>query len=69
MAIPNDSEIDMWVCDVFVLCLFRKCKDRLTCPDYYKNVLARACGGAAILGVFTLFTLYLNRKRRSVRTI
>lgn len=49
---------------------FRKCVDRATCPDYYKNVLARACGGAAILGVLILLTLYLNPRRRSaVRTI
>lgn len=34
------------------------------------SVTARACGGAAILGVFTLLTLYLNRRRRPVvRTI
>ncbi|XP_031617574.1 major facilitator superfamily domain-containing protein 12-like isoform X2 [Contarinia nasturtii] len=46
-----------------------KCKDRATCPDYYKNVLARACGGAAILGVLTLFTLFFYRRRAPVRSI
>lgn len=47
----------------------RKCKDRATCPDYYKNVLARACGGAAVLGVLTLTTLLFNRRRHPVRSI
>lgn len=49
---------------------YRKCEDRAKCPDYYKNVLARACGGAAILGLLTLFTLKLtNRRQRRVRTL
>lgn len=49
------------------LCFHRKCSNRSACPEYYKNVLARACGGAAILGVLTLATLLFNRRRRSSR--
>lgn len=41
-----------------------KCDKRTDCPEYYKNVLAYACGTAACLGVFTLATLQCNRRRR-----
>ncbi|XP_037039122.1 major facilitator superfamily domain-containing protein 12-like [Bradysia coprophila] len=42
-----------------------KCDTRTQCPEYYKNVLAYACGTACILGLFILTTLQCNRRRPS----
>lgn len=44
-----------------------KCDKRENCPEYYKNVLAYACGVAAIMGAFTLATLQCNRRRPAER--
>lgn len=46
-----------------------KCTDRNDCPDYYRSVLAYACGTAAGLGCVTLATLACTttRTRRQQR--
>ncbi|XP_062558824.1 major facilitator superfamily domain-containing protein 12-like [Armigeres subalbatus] len=46
-----------------------KCTDRSDCPDYYRSVLAYACGTAAGLGCITLATLACTapRNRRQQR--
>lgn len=43
--------------------------DPKICPNYYKNVLSRACGGAAILGVLILSTLNFNRRQRRLTRV
>ncbi|XP_058827277.1 major facilitator superfamily domain-containing protein 12-like [Topomyia yanbarensis] len=47
-----------------------KCKNRNDCPDYYRSVLAYACGTAAGLGCITLATLVCtsSRSRRRQQT-
>ncbi|XP_065083407.1 major facilitator superfamily domain-containing protein 12-like [Ochlerotatus camptorhynchus] len=40
-----------------------KCTDRNDCPDYYRSVLAYACGTAAGLGCVTLATLACTTRR------
>ncbi|XP_055629518.1 major facilitator superfamily domain-containing protein 12-like [Toxorhynchites rutilus septentrionalis] len=42
---------------VVVIIESAKCQDRSDCPDYYRSVLAYACGTAASLGCVTLTTL------------
>ncbi|KAJ6644383.1 Major facilitator superfamily domain-containing protein 12 [Pseudolycoriella hygida] len=39
-----------------------KCDTRSECPEYYKNVLAYACGTASILGLFILLTLQCTKR-------
>jgi hypothetical protein len=45
-----------------------KCEDRMKCPEYYRSVLAYACGSAAIFGLVTLAVLNCtnvhSRRRR-----
>uniref|UniRef100_A0A8D8A2W1 Major facilitator superfamily domain-containing protein 12 n=2 Tax=Culex pipiens TaxID=7175 RepID=A0A8D8A2W1_CULPI len=54
---------------VVVIIESMKCKNRADCPDYYRSVLAYACGTAAGLGCLTLATLVCTRSttRRSRR--
>ncbi|XP_055533265.1 major facilitator superfamily domain-containing protein 12-like [Wyeomyia smithii] len=55
---------------VVVIIESMKCRDRNDCPDYYRSVLAYACGTAAGLGCVTLATLVCtsSRRRRAQRT-
>lgn len=56
---------------VVVIIESMKCKNREDCPDYYRSVLAYACGTAAGLGCLTLATLVCTRSssnRRSRRS-
>uniref|UniRef100_A0A1Q3FMD5 Putative na+/melibiose symporter n=2 Tax=Culex tarsalis TaxID=7177 RepID=A0A1Q3FMD5_CULTA len=56
---------------VVVIIESMKCKNRADCPDYYRSVLAYACGTAAGLGCLTLATLVCTRStstRRSRRS-
>ncbi|XP_058461482.1 major facilitator superfamily domain-containing protein 12-like [Malaya genurostris] len=52
---------------VVVIIESMKCKDRSDCPDYYRSVLAYACGTAAGLGCITLATLVCTDTRSSRR--
>lgn len=54
---------------MLIFFIFRKCKNRDECPEYYRNVLAYACGGAAILGALTLLTLKCTRPGRVAITV
>ncbi|XP_053683691.1 major facilitator superfamily domain-containing protein 12-like [Sabethes cyaneus] len=49
---------------VVVIIESMKCHDRNDCPDYYRSVLAYACGTAAGLGCVTLATLVCTSARR-----
>lgn len=48
---------------VVVIIEAMKCSRRSDCPEYYRNVLAYACGVASTLGILTLLTLRFNRRR------
>lgn len=48
---------------VVVIIESMKCTDRNDCPDYYRSVLAYACGTAAGLGCLTLATLVCTKPR------
>lgn len=49
---------------LFLVWCCSKCRQRSECPEYYRNVLAYACGLAACLGLLTLLTLQCGRRRR-----
>ncbi|XP_055600854.1 major facilitator superfamily domain-containing protein 12-like [Uranotaenia lowii] len=53
---------------VVVIIESMKCHDRADCPDYYRSVLAYACGTAAGLGCVTLASLACTRPRVQRRT-
>lgn len=48
---------------VVVIIESMKCQDRSDCPDYYRSVLAYACGTAAGFGCLTLATLVCTKSR------
>lgn len=42
-----------------------ECKSFWVCPHYYRDVLAYACGGSAVLGLLALITIYVNSRNAS----
>lgn len=43
---------------------YSKCEEATDCPQYYRGVLAYACGGSALLGIIALsYTIMTTRRK------